>query len=148
MVWGKAGNGTVSGTATIVTTSTMSDSNESLFCISHLMNQSGVASSSNVRLNNDSSGTDGSSGNYATRSNTNGGNDSTQVHQTEHNNAYGGALERLQIDYISNVSGQEKLIITNGMGNDTSGPVSYTHLRAHETVLDLVCRLLLEKKKK
>ena len=27
------------------------------------------------------------------------------------------------------------------------GAVSYTHLRAHETVLDLVCRLLLEKKK-
>mgnify|MGYP003378117263 CR=1 FL=1 len=26
--------------------------------------------------------------------------------------------------------------------------VSYTHLRAHETVLDLVCRLLLEKKNK
>ena len=30
----------------------------------------------------------------------------------------------------------------------SSGAVSYTHLRAHETVLDLVCRLLLEKKKK
>ena len=29
-----------------------------------------------------------------------------------------------------------------------SDAVSYTHLRAHETVLDLVCRLLLEKKKK
>ena len=29
----------------------------------------------------------------------------------------------------------------------TQNPVSYTHLRAHETVLDLVCRLLLEKKK-
>ena len=26
--------------------------------------------------------------------------------------------------------------------------VSYTHLRAHETVLDLVCRLLFEKKNK
>ena len=26
------------------------------------------------------------------------------------------------------------------------GAVSYTHLRAHETVLDLVCRLLLAKK--
>ena len=26
-------------------------------------------------------------------------------------------------------------------------PVSYTHLRAHETVLDIVCRLLLAKKK-
>ena len=25
--------------------------------------------------------------------------------------------------------------------------VSYTHLRAHETVLDIVCRLLLENKK-
>ena len=25
--------------------------------------------------------------------------------------------------------------------------VSYTHLRAHETVLDIVCRLLLEKQK-
>eukprot|EP00658_Telonema_sp_P-2_P005287 TRINITY_DN11980_c0_g1_i9.p1 TRINITY_DN11980_c0_g1~~TRINITY_DN11980_c0_g1_i9.p1 ORF type:complete len:205 (+),score=66.37 TRINITY_DN11980_c0_g1_i9:228-842(+) len=29
-----------------------------------------------------------------------------------------------------------------------SGPVSYTHLRAHETPEHLVCRLLLEKKKK
>ena len=37
------------------------------------------------------------------------------------------------------------------VGNQAVGgtylPVSYTHLRAHETVLDLVCRLLLEKKK-
>eukprot|EP00656_Telonema_subtile_P012460 TRINITY_DN16272_c0_g1_i4.p1 TRINITY_DN16272_c0_g1~~TRINITY_DN16272_c0_g1_i4.p1 ORF type:complete len:260 (-),score=46.04 TRINITY_DN16272_c0_g1_i4:13-792(-) len=31
---------------------------------------------------------------------------------------------------------------------DGTVAVSYTHLRAHETVLDLVCRLLLEKKKK
>ena len=31
--------------------------------------------------------------------------------------------------------------------DDRAGPVSYTHLRAHETVLDLVCRLLLEKTK-
>mgnify|MGYP003381600753 CR=1 FL=1 len=29
----------------------------------------------------------------------------------------------------------------------SAAAVSYTHLRAHETVLDLVCRLLLEKKK-
>src|SRR5450756_1398550 len=37
------------------------------------------------------------------------------------------------------------------VGNSTSPlamPVSYTHLRAHETRHDLVCRLLLEKKKK
>ena len=30
----------------------------------------------------------------------------------------------------------------------TLGTVSYTHLRAHETGRNLVCRLLLEKKKK
>src|SRR5665648_1181396 len=35
-----------------------------------------------------------------------------------------------------------------GLVNRTAQPVSYTHLRAHETRHDLVCRLLLEKKKK
>ena len=40
-------------------------------------------------------------------------------------------------------------ISNSGMGNQVvTEAVSYTHLRAHETVLDLVCRLLLEKKKK
>src|SRR5664280_2998213 len=34
------------------------------------------------------------------------------------------------------------------MTSDRCRAVSYTHLRAHETVLDLVCRLLLDKKKK
>ena len=39
------------------------------------------------------------------------------------------------------------LVITGGVGLLCALlPVSYTHLRAHETVLDLVCRLLLEKK--
>ena len=33
----------------------------------------------------------------------------------------------------------------NGLISRTPGPVSYTHLRAHETRHDLVCRLLLEK---
>ena len=46
-------------------------------------------------------------------------------------------------------------IIRRWLGKSESGQdevtgsltVSYTHLRAHETVLDFVCRLLLEKKK-
>ena len=41
-------------------------------------------------------------------------------------------------------------LMASTYANDFVGiavPVSYTHLRAHETVLDLVCRLLLEKKK-
>ena len=36
-------------------------------------------------------------------------------------------------------------IVATDVG-DVAQAVSYTHLRAHETVLDLVCRLLLEKK--
>ena len=36
---------------------------------------------------------------------------------------------------------------TDDAGERGHASVSYTHLRAHETVLDLVCRLLLEKKK-
>ena len=39
----------------------------------------------------------------------------------------------------------DEKIIVKGL---TFSPVSYTHLRAHETGRNLVCRLLLEKKKK
>ncbi|WP_460365949.1 hypothetical protein [Staphylococcus aureus] len=34
---------------------------------------------------------------------------------------------------------------THQYRDDDNYPVSYTHLRAHETLSDLVCRLLLEK---
>ena len=37
-------------------------------------------------------------------------------------------------------------VVEKDVGKAGADPVSYTHLRAHETVLDLVCRLLLEKK--
>src|SRR5674536_301982 len=43
------------------------------------------------------------------------------------------------------ISWLEKRFSKNGR---SSGSVSYTHLRAHETPEHLVCRLLLEKKKK
>ena len=42
-----------------------------------------------------------------------------------------------ELDKVSNIKQQAHNI----------RPVSYTHLRAHETSLHLVCRLLLEKKK-
>ena len=42
---------------------------------------------------------------------------------------------------MGHFSGTSEVPISQGLI-----PVSYTHLRAHETVLDLVCRLLLEKK--
>ena len=40
------------------------------------------------------------------------------------------------------------VIVFSYIGYSSATPVSYTHLPDHETVLDLVCRLLLEKKTK
>ncbi|VTU63605.1 signal transduction histidine kinase [Lactobacillus casei str. Zhang] [Lacticaseibacillus rhamnosus] len=56
-----------------------------------------------------------------------------------------------QLDDIQlNAAAEDNLfrIVQEQCEKDYPPPVSYTHLRAHETVLDLVCRLLLEKKKK
>ena len=57
-------------------------------------------------------------------------------------------IKTISIDLIVNSvkqTGQTALAVNLPAGGVA---VSYTHLRAHETVLDLVCRLLLEKKKK
>ena len=48
---------------------------------------------------------------------------------------------------VFNLPPQPRAVTPNNtMVSNTT--VSYTHLRAHETSLHLVCRLLLEKKKK
>src|SRR5450756_943646 len=53
------------------------------------------------------------------------------------------ALKAMPIaDYIASVTAGKTTTV------DGASSVSYTHLRAHETRHDLVCRLLLEKKKK
>ena len=57
----------------------------------------------------------------------------TGIQHSEKNKNHDQPVEFFQIWVIPNQKNVE--------------PVSYTHLRAHETVLDLVCRLLLEKKK-
>src|SRR5660397_274624 len=43
--------------------------------------------------------------------------------------------------------GRRKNAYYRAAGPNLPSPVSYTHLRAHETKANLVCRLLLEKKK-
>ena len=53
-------------------------------------------------------------------------------------------LERPQPDQVRVVLTAIGLEVLGERAKDLA--VSYTHLRAHETVLDLVCRLLLEKK--
>ena len=51
-------------------------------------------------------------------------------------------------EYQSNVDSYEKeLLAMDHYFTADDIPVSYTHLRAHETGRNLVCRLLLEKKK-
>src|SRR5450756_2791206 len=44
--------------------------------------------------------------------------------------------------------GRLRTLVRHNLKAVRTTPVSYTHLRAHETRHDLVCRLLLEKKKK
>src|SRR5450756_2455328 len=73
---------------------------------------------------------------------------------------YRATLDRLPFDRKQPIGGEDRL---HGEGDASrarldcvpsfpqtngGGAVSYTHLRAHETRHDLVCRLLLEKKKK
>ena len=50
-------------------------------------------------------------------------------------------------DTLETLTAENKEIETFELDVMDPDAVSYTHLRAHETVLDLVCRLLLEKKK-
>src|SRR5450756_2947861 len=60
--------------------------------------------------------------------------------------------QALEIDFLKGclqrIEEQRMLQALTGNPPSTGRSVSYTHLRAHETRHDLVCRLLLEKKKK
>ena len=57
-----------------------------------------------------------------------------------------GGLRRSDFGHISIRPDHSIVELPDDLPRDVFDAVSYTHLRAHETVLDLVCRLLLEKK--
>ena len=65
-------------------------------------------------------------------------------------NFYQGSTQKLNADFSAPVAFHEGNSVslfaapTIEFYMPGSGSVSYTHLRAHETVLDLVCRLMLE----
>ena len=74
--------------------------------------------------------------------------DSIYVHAEKDQNIVVGndKSETTLVNELSAVYHDERIAI--GINHtEAVGTVSYTHLRAHETVLDLVCRLLLENKK-
>src|SRR5428012_5021 len=54
---------------------------------------------------------------------------------------------RREVQYQQVLSKMPLITVEKIGESDPIPPVSYTHLRAHETRHDLVCRLLLEKKK-
>ena len=67
----------------------------------------------------------------------------------------GDSLEREPIEQalfigtiLASIGVMTVIFLFSGLLINAAEAVSYTHLRAHETVLDIVCRLLLEKKKK
>src|SRR5450756_333612 len=67
-------------------------------------------------------------------------------------NATSSGLTQAEADlrYLELTGGAltDDVTISSGKTIDGVDTVSYTHLRAHETRHDIVCRLLLEKKKK
>ena len=54
------------------------------------------------------------------------------------NPAVGGPAKSQLVHEVDALGG-----IIGKLADETAIPVSYTHLRAHETIADLVCRLLL-----
>ena len=59
------------------------------------------------------------------------------------------SVNSIEDSYEYSIVNQEKKTVKKDiLGNTIIEAVSYTHLRAHETGRNLVCRLLLEKKKK
>ena len=83
-------------------------------------------------------------------------NDTTQLNASLNNNASLNTVTSNALDTIERIifhelqsytSNSIKIRETCNQFINTLPAVSYTHLRAHETSLHLVCRLLLEKKK-
>src|SRR5678809_264047 len=59
----------------------------------------------------------------------------------------GQELQSIPQRYIEEMRLRRQVTVDEGLYTNLKGTVSYTHLRAHETGRNLVCRLLLEKKK-
>ena len=73
------------------------------------------------------------------------------IYDVSSEQSFKGSEENEYIQKVISEKKNPKILVLNKIDTISQeqalASVSYTHLRAHETVLDLVCRLLLEKKK-
>ena len=103
MVWGKAGSTTLSSAGDSVDIGTITAS-ETMNTMFHVINN-GSTTDGTLRFNNNSSA------NYPSRWSNNGGSENTATNHTYTLAGYWGSEDTLGINYICNVSGEEKLSI-------------------------------------
>jgi hypothetical protein len=121
--WVEVGRTTLGSANNVISVSSLADKRYYMI----LQDQQNISSADNIaaRINNDSSGTNGVSGNYADRYSVNGGSDATQVSQTSlrpnGNASQQTGQETFTVGYLTNLSAQEKLdmfssCVMNGTG--------------------------------
>jgi hypothetical protein len=113
MAWGKAGSTTLTsaGDSVDIGTITASKTMNTMF---HVINN-GSTTDGTLRFNNNSSA------NYPSRWSNNGGSENTATNHTYTLAGYWGSEDTLGINYICNVSGEEKLSIMYAVARGTAG---------------------------
>ncbi len=115
MAWGKAGSTTTTSSANSMDSGTMSASETNQI----LCNVSGLSASTfcETVFNSDTGS------NYANRGNQNGGTDFTRTSQSDLNmfESYGNTTGAFLVSYFVNISGEEKLGISQSIREGTSG---------------------------
>jgi hypothetical protein len=113
MAWGKAGSTTLSSAGDSVDIGTITAS-ETMNTMFHVINN-GSTTDGTLRFNNNSSA------NYPSRWSNNGGSENTATNHTYTLAGYWGSEDTLGINYICNVSGEEKLSIMHAVARGTAG---------------------------
>ena len=118
--WKELGRTTLGSAGDTITVSSLP--NKRYYMFLNDLTATGGTIAANLRLNNDNSGTVGVSGNYARRRSINGGSDNTytnDVNMTLNGNT--DTNPRFDVGYLANLSSKEKLNITDGVYQNSSG---------------------------
>jgi len=125
MAWGKSGSTTTTTTGDTVTVSGLSD-NKFYVVLGHHLPSGNFRTT--YRINNDSSGSEGSSGTYALRKSEDGGSENTTTYQTQIKvGNQDAAYDYFDVSYLVNISTEEKLMINYNMRNGGNGEGNCTN---------------------